>query len=92
MAVLETSHAYSFADTVTLDVTSVPAGNVQTETYTVKGIRPQRPTYVEKVSQSAGLFRLDAYGSNENELTIVWFNPTGSAIDPASGTFWVVQF
>jgi len=84
------SQSYSVQRDVTVDITSVPAGSVQEESFTVKGLDTDMVVVVNKQSRDSGLYVLEARVSAADTLAVTFWNPTGAAIDPASQTLRVV--
>lgn len=91
MADYQGSSGMLFSEKVTIDPSTVTAGNVSRETFAVTGLKTGRVTKVEMPSIEAGLFKLDAFCAANGVLTIDLFNPTGSNINPASQTIYVQQ-
>jgi len=89
---VKTASAMTFAQTVTLDVSSVPANSVQEESFTVNGLRADHCIVVNKPTADAGLIVVGARVSATNTLALTFQNVTGTAINPASQNFIVVAF
>lgn len=86
------ANAYTFQDTVTIDPSSVPANTVQKETFTVTGLRAAGgPVRAEKRTDTTGVAHLASRISADDTLELTFWNYTGSAVNPASQTYYVVQ-
>lgn len=85
-------NAYRFQRNVTLDAASVPANTLQAETFTVAGLKVAgAPVVVNKPTNESGLALVSYRCSANDTLELVFFNATGSAINPASQSYKVVQ-
>ena len=80
-----------FSEKVTIDPSTVTAGNVSRETFAVTGLKKGRVTHVEMPSIETGLFLIGWYCATNGVLTLDLFNPTGSDINPASQVIYVQQ-
>jgi hypothetical protein len=86
------SQFYTFQRKVTLDASSVPAGNVQRETFTVNGLKSGLgPVVVNKPTFEAGIEVVAARVSAANTLELTFWNYSGGAVNPASQDYDVVQ-
>lgn len=86
------ANAYRFQRNVTLDASSVPAASEQVETFSVVGLRANGgPVIVNKMTEEAGLVLDHAYVSADDTLALAFRNTSGSAINPASQTYKVIQ-
>ncbi len=74
-----------------LDFGSVAAGSEASLTVTVEGARQGDAVLVTPPSTlNTGLVVSKAYVSADDTVTVVVYNPTAAAIDPAAATFVVV--
>lgn len=73
-----------------IDVTSVSANSESVQTATVTGLSTKDVVIVNKTSNSAGLDLVQAWVSAANTLSLKFRNATGSPIDPASETYYIV--
>ena len=86
------SNAYSFGQSISLDLPSVDANSVAEETFTVAGLRADGgPVVVEKRTTNTGLILHAARVSAANTLALTLENVTGSAINAAAQDFYIVQ-
>ena len=92
MALTVGSSVPQFVQEVSLNPANVAANSVVTEAFTITGIRLNQAYHVDALSLTAGLFVLGAYPSANNELTIIFFNPTVSDINQAATTFRIIGF
>jgi len=76
----------------TIDPASVAINTVAEQTFTVTGLTTGDKVVVNPPSLSAGLGIAGARVSAANTLAINFVNPTGAAIDQASGTWEVIAF
>jgi hypothetical protein len=86
------SGSYQQKFTPTLNAGNVAANSVVTEAFTVTGVNPETNYHVNAPSLEAGLFIIGAKSTAVNSLTIVFFNPTGSDINPASQQYNIIGF
>ena len=86
------SQAYTFGQSVSLDLPSIDANTVAAETFTVNGLRADAgPVVVEKRTSNTGLVLQSSRVSADNTLELTLENTTGSAINAAAQTFYIVQ-
>lgn len=73
----------------TYDVPSISAGGTQSFTITVPGCKADQGQTVQLGVPSSFSTSLvhSAFVSANDTVTVVLYNPTGGAIDPASGTY-----
>mgnify|MGYP001582591042 CR=1 FL=1 len=84
-------HMLSLVGTTTVDVGNIVAGAIGTFTVTVTGARADQQQTVQVAGPSTmntGLV-LWGYVSADDTVTVVLYNRTGLAIDPASATYGV---
>ena len=74
----------------TLDPSSVAATTVADQTFTLVGLSTDMFVWVSPPSLDAGLLISYARVSATDTLQIRFYNTTGGAIDPASGTWRIV--
>ena len=79
-----------FSQTVTMDITEVPANSVQEETFDVNGLTVDMVPIVIKPTRDAGLFIQDWRVSATDTLAVAFRNDTGAPINPASQDLIVV--
>lgn len=84
------AHAYTIQRDVTVDISSVPGGSTQEESFTVNGLKTDHVVVVNKQGVDSGLHVIEARVSAADTLAVTFFNPTGSAINPASQEIKVV--
>ncbi len=90
MASPAVANAYTLQRDVSLDVTSVAAGKIQEESFTVTGLKTSQVVVVNKHGDDDGLFLVGARVTADDTLALTFWNPSAAAIDPASQTFKVV--
>lgn len=76
--------------TVTFDPASVSANTTSEQTVTVAGLTTNDIVYVNKPTHTAGLVIGGARVSAADTLAVTYGNLTGSAINPASESYFVV--
>lgn len=81
-----------FAQTLTINPTSINSNSISTETFTVTGLQVDAQVYVDAPNLEAGLFILGGICVTVNVLTLSIWNSTNAAIDPASQGFRISQF
>lgn len=82
----------AFATVATYQPTLTPASagagyNVQT--FTVSGLRVEDAVVVNP-PRTANVYLVEATVTDEDELTLVFYNATGGALTPAAGTYRIV--
>lgn len=80
-----------FSVQLAIDPSNVPLGQVSVETFTVTGLKTGLLTLVEMPSIETGLVLVQGYCAANNVLTLVIWNPSTGAVNPASQTIYVVQ-
>lgn len=76
--------------TKTIDPASVAADTVASEDFTVSGLATGDVVVVNPGINTIGV--AGAYVSAADTLTVIFVNPTGSAIDPASSDWTILAF
>jgi hypothetical protein len=86
--------APAFTQVVVLSVNpaSIAANTRVDQTFTVKGIRKNRPLLVYFPALTANITFCNAHASLKDEVKIRFENETAGAIDPAAQDMYVVQF
>lgn len=79
-----------FAQTVTLDPSSINANAVSVETFSVTGVNTDTQYRVDAPNLEAGLFLLGAICTTVNVLTLSIWNSTNASVNPASQGFRIV--
>ena len=74
----------------TLNPASVAATTVADQTFTVEGLTTDMAVFVSPPALDAGLLISYARVSAVDTLQIRFHNTTGGAIDPASGTYYIM--
>jgi hypothetical protein len=92
MARIPTVSPRRVAETVTINPSSVAAGQGLDVTATVKGLRPGSPVVVHAPALENHLVICNAHCATKDQLKFRLVNPTSNPIDPANQTFYVVQF
>lgn len=80
-----------FSEKLTIDPSNIIAGAVSVETFAVPGLTKGRITHAEMPDLETGAVLVEARCAAEDVLTLVIWNPTGSAINPASQACYVQQ-
>lgn len=92
MALVTGANVPQFVQEVSLNAASVAANSVATEAFTITGIRTNTMYRVDCLSLDAGLFVIGSYPTANNELTLVFFNPSNAAINPGALTYRILGF
>ena len=93
MAFFVGSGSHQKAFEATIDPTSVNAGSVSVETFSVTGLGDEtNAVYVQAPSLEAGLFIVGAKITDLNTLELSIWNSTGAPVDPASQTIKILVF
>ena len=85
------ANQYTFDRVKTLDAASVPAGATQVESFTVAGLKKHLPVLVTKKVRNTGLHVIEAECPTDGTLELTFWNTTGTAINPASQDFHIIQ-
>ena len=91
MFMQELHDQHRYVGEATVDVASIASGATATVTIPVIGAQKDKGQTVEYGLPSTfdTALTVAAYVSDDDEVTIVLSNPTGGAIDPASGLYSV---
>lgn len=88
-------------DAPSLTPTIVQPLNHSVQTFTVNGLDPIAHQFLEMgqfavsggaQTQTAGIVIVDAWCSAANQLSILFYNPTGGALTPAAGNYSLLVF
>ena len=90
MATFKTANHHIIIRTESLDVPSIAANTVSAETFTVTGLKTENFVLVKKQTSNSGLVLLDSRVSATDTLELIFWNTTGSAINPSAQDFYVV--
>lgn len=82
----------SWITEATLNPSSINAGSVSSETFSVSGLETDMAVVVNAPNLEAGVFLLGAFVSARNVLTLVLWNTTVAPVNPASQAFKVIAF
>lgn len=80
-----------YSEKLTVDPSNILAGAVSVETFTATGLVKGRITRAELPDLETGAVLVSASCKADDVLTLVIWNPTGSAINPASQSCYVQQ-
>lgn len=80
-----------FSEKHTLDPSSINAASVSVETFAVAGLEEGAITLAELPDLEAGVVLVESRCAANDVLTLVLWNTTGGAINPASQAVYVMQ-